>query len=302
MQRYIKLLRPHQWLKNLFIFLPIFFDKHLFDLRTDFLLLIVFLSFSLAASAIYCVNDIVDVEADRRHFKKKLRPIASGQISERSAWFLVIILLSLSLLTLWIPIWGGVIRLTEFSNVLFAQASILSVYVVLNFLYSFCLKRIAIIDVFIIAIGFLLRVWIGAITSQTFLSQWIILLTFLLALFLAFAKRRDDVIQYEKTGLVLRRNIVVYNLQFMNQILTILASVIIVSYIMYCTSPEVEARLGTDKLYVTTIFVLLGVIRYLQITTVKEESGSPTKVLLKDRCIQGTLILWILSFLIILYA
>lgn len=264
MRLYLKLMRPHQWIKNFFIFLPVFFGRKLFDLQVDILLVFSFFSFSLLASAIYCLNDLIDSEEDKKHPTKKFRPIASGLVSKRSASYLFILLIATSILILNIPF----VFEAETSEIFLKQLLVLTVYLALNILYSLWLKKIAIIDVFIIAFGFILRLLLGAVTASIELSQWIVLLTFLLALFLAFAKRRDDVKQYEENGKILRKHIVLYNTRFLDQVLTILSAVTLVSYVMYCTSPEVLDRVKSQYLYLTSIFVLLGIIRYLQITIV----------------------------------
>ena len=171
----------------------------------------------------------------------------------------------------------------------------------MNIAYCIRLKRVALIDVFIIAIGFVLRIWVGGIATGIGISQWIVLMTFLLALFLAFAKRRDDVVMYEESGVKVRCNINRYNLQFMNQAITIVSAVTMVCYIMYTVSPEVQERMQTSYLYVTSIFVLIGLLRYMQLTLVYVKSGSPTKILLYDRFIQLSILGWLLTFFVLIY-
>ena len=297
-------MRPHQWIKNLFIFLPVFFGRKLFNLQTDILLVFAFCSFCFLASAIYCFNDLIDSEEDKQHPNKKSRPIASGIISKRQAKVFTFFLVAISILTICIPV--NVYtppHLQHFLNqgLLLKQLSILAIYFILNIFYSLWLKKVAIIDVFVIAIGFILRLMLGSVTASIELSQWIVLVTFLLALFLAFAKRRDDVKEFEENGRILRKHIVLYNSRFLDQVLTILSAVTLVSYIMYCTSTEVQERVGNEYLYLTSIFVLLGIIRYLQITIVSGRSGSPTKVLIHDRFLQLTVLTWIIFYLFILY-
>lgn len=285
------LIRPYQWVKNLFVFLPIFFDRHIFQLDYIWPALVTFFSFSFVASAVYCFNDIHDVNFDRLHPVKKNRPIASGLISPTTGYLIcfLCVLIGLSLLVIF-PI----------HNVE-KTSSIITAYLILNIAYCVKLKHFAIVDVFIIATGFVLRLFTGAFSSTAAISHWIVLLTFLLALFLAFAKRRDDVVSYENTGVLARRNINRYNIAFMNQSLSVIAAITLVSYIMYCVSPDVIARVGTDQLYITSVFVLAGIIRYLQLAIVDLKSGSPTKILLKDRFIQGCIILWLFTFLLLLY-
>lgn len=287
----ISLLRPQQWVKNLFIFLPVFFSGKLGDTSLLFSCGIAFLSYCFMASAIYCFNDIWDVKADRLHPIKCKRPIASGDISVRQAYCLMMVCVIVSLI---------------FSNIFegggkYYQFAILGCCFLMNIAYCIYLKRVPLIDVFVIALGFVLRILMGGVAACIVLSHWIVLMTFLLALFLAFAKRRDDVVIYEDTGIVVRKNVNRYNLPFMNQVISILVSVIMICYIMYTVSDEVMARVHSPYLYITSVFVLLGLLRYLQITVVDVKSGSPTKVLLKDHFIQLCVLLWGLVFGIILY-
>lgn len=288
----VLLLRPHQWLKNGFVFLPLFFSGQLFD--TDALLptLLAFVAFCFVAAGIYCINDIVDVEADRRHPKKCHRPIASGAVSTAAGWALAAICLAASFVSAYFigDGWNKV-------------AVAIGVYFVMNIAYCLKLKQIAIVDVFIISIGFVLRIFVGGFATGIYISHWIVLMTFLLALFLALAKRRDDVAIYEQTGVLPRKNVASYNLDFMNQAIGFVAAVTMVCYIMYTVSSDVVARFqgGGNYLYLTSIFVLAGIIRYLQITIVNVRSGSPTKVLIHDRFLQVCLAGWVVAFLIIIY-
>ena len=174
-------------------------------------------------------------------------------------------------------------------------------YTLLNVLYSLKLKHIALLDVVIIAVNFVLRIITGGIVAHVPLSLWIILMAFLLSLFLALAKRRDDLVIFIRTSAKTRKTIDNYNLEFINASMIIMAAVTIVAYIMYAVSPDVISKTGTDKLYLTVFFVILGILRYLQITFVLEKSGSPTEVVLKDFFIQSCLAGWIFSFVILIY-
>lgn len=292
MKEIIMLLRPQQWLKNGFVFLPLFFDGKLMDVESLTAALWAFLAFSFAASGIYCLNDLIDVEADRRHPKKCKRPIASGAVSKPVAMLLVAVCLAASLC----------VCLMLSDNVRWGVMLVVLGYFALNIAYCIKLKQKAIVDVFIISVGFVLRILVGGIATGVVLSQWIVLMTFLLALFLAFAKRRDDVVIYEGTGVLPRKNVNRYNLPFMNQVIGIVSAITIVCYIMYTVSPEVVARFGSQYVYVTSVFVLAGIVRYLQLTIVDVKSGSPTKVLAHDRFTQLCIILWIVSFVAIIYA
>ena len=279
----IKLLRPHQYIKNLFIFAPLLFSFH-FILNDVINTILAFILFSLLASSIYVLNDYMDIEEDKKHPKKKFRPLASGKINKNTAKILIIILSSISLVSAYL-----------FNVHLFI---VLMIYFILNIAYSLKLKHITIVDIFIIATGFVLRLFAGASVIETPLSMWIIIMTFLLALFLAVAKRRDDVL-LSSQGKETRKNIDGYNLEFVNAVMVFMSGVIVVAYILYTVSEEVIKRLNTEYLYLTSFFVILGIMRYMQITFVEENSGSPTKIVLKDRFLQITILFWLLSFYIV---
>jgi len=242
------------------------------------------LIFSLCASAVYVFNDIHDLNEDRQHPEKSKRPIASGEISISTAFILAIIIYSISLGLAW---WLNK-----------GFFSVLIVYTILNVLYTLKLKHISILDIVIIAIGFILRLYAGAALIDVAVSMWIVLVTFLLALFLILAKRRDEYLHYVN-GKIVRKNIDGYNLELLNAGMVLLAAVTLVAYIMYTVSPDVIARMGNDKLYFTTGFVIVGILRYMQLTFVYGNSGSPTKLLLKDVFLQVDIVLWLLSFYVI---
>lgn len=288
----LKLIRPHQWLKNVFVMIPMFFGGSLLDPSDIRASVVTFFAFSFIASSVYCFNDIIDVEADRRHPVKCKRPIASGAISVRSAWALMALMFLLSV--------GTVCLLDTYSHVINVGLVIL-IYYILNILYCSKLKQYAIVDVCIIAFGFVLRVLAGGFATDIALSKWLVLMTFLLTFFLSFAKRRDDVLRMNETGEPPRKNTIRYNLTFINQAITITASVTLVCYIMYTVSPEVVNRFHSDLLYLTSVFVLLGLLRYIQITVVDKRSGDPTKMMLRDRFTQCVVLLWALTFLVLIY-
>lgn len=283
----IKLMRPHQYIKNIFIFIPLFFALKITDASLVLNAFIAFFAFSLSASSVYILNDYFDIEADREHPKKRFRPLASGEISKHEAIVLMLSLFALSAILI--------------CSVSINAVAILLFYIGMNIAYSINLKHIAILDVTIIAIGFVLRLFMGSIVTGIALSHWIVIMTFLLALFMALAKRRDDVLIYQNTGKKMRKVIDGYNLQFLDIAMAIMASVVIVAYIMYTTSLDVMERIDSHHLYLTALFVIIGVMRYLQISFVLLDSGSPTQIVLKDRFIQFTLLGWILSFIWILY-
>ena len=284
----LKILRPHQWVKNTFIFIPLFFGGSLFDMADWTSSLVAFVAFSFAASAIYSINDIVDVEADKKHPKKCKRPIAAGLVSKRQASLLAIIL---AIAALALPF--------LLNN--WMQSVVIALYLAMNLCYCIRLKHYAIIDVCLVALGFVMRIVAGGVATDIVLSRWIVMMTFLLTLFLSFAKRRDDVLIMNETGMAPRKNTSRYNLTFINQAITITGGVMLVCYIMYTVSPEVIERFNSPNLYMTSFFVILGLLRYIQLTVVDERSGEPTRLVLSDRLIQLIIAGWIISFSIIIY-
>ena len=286
----IRLLRPQQWMKNLFIFSPLFFNANVTNLSRLILCLYAFIGFSFLSSAIYCINDVVDIQDDRKHPMKSKRPVASGLISKATAIRLSILLLVAGLLILLI------------TNLNMNLIIAVLIYLLINFAYVFKIKQIAIIDVICIAVGFVIRVIVGGFAANVALSHWIVLMTFLLALFLSFAKRRDDVLHHLTKGIIARKNIVNYNIDFLNAMMMITATLTVLCYIMYTVDKEVIERFRDNHyLYTTSIFVIAAIFRYLQITMVDGKSGSPTMLLLKDRFIQLCIVGWMTSFVFIIY-
>lgn len=291
MKKYLRLIRPQHWIKNVFVLVPMFFGGVLFDFTTIESGLLVFMAFSFIASSIYCYNDIVDADADRHHPVKCRRPIASGEVSVSHAYLLMAVMAVLS---------ATMIMLLPSSERM-GTAVVVAIYYVLNLAYCSKLKQYAVLDVCIVAFGFVLRIVAGGVAEEVALSQWIVLMTFLLTLFLSFAKRRDDVLRMNETGEAPRHNTIRYNLTFINQAITITASVTLVCYIMYTVSPEVEEHFKSQYLYLTSVFVLLGLLRYIQIAVVDKKSGDPVKVALTDRFSQLIVAAWLVTFLIMIY-
>ena len=288
----IKLTRPHHWVKNLFVFLPIFFGQKLLDVHLLYNATLAFLSFCFVASSIYCFNDIIDVEDDRRHPVKCLRPVASGKISMPVAYGIMGVLMVMSV---------GVLFFISDETFRYTTIAVIVAYWVMEHAYCILLKRFAIVDVCILSLGFILRILAGGMATGTVISHWLIMMTFLLTLFLGIAKRRDDVLRMMRTGIPVRHNTKRYNLTFVNEALTITGSVMLVCYIMYTVSPDVMAQFDSQYLYLTSAFVVLGLLRYMQLAVVDEKTGDPTKVLLHDRFTQCVVVGWMVSFLIIIY-
>ena len=291
MKNYIQLIRPTHWVKNLFIFLPVFFGQQFTNPTTLLQSLVAFVAFCFAASAVYCFNDIIDVNDDRRHPVKCQRPIASGAVNISTAYLFMVILIALS---------ASVPMLLN-GEALYRTMLVIAIYIVMEFAYCTYLKRYAIIDICILSMGFVLRILAGGTATGIIISHWLVMMTFLLTLFLGIAKRRDDVLRMNATGVAPRHNTKRYNLTFVNEALTITAAVMLVCYIMYTVSPEVTENFNTHYLYLTTIFVLAGLLRYIQLAVVDEKTGDPTKVLLKDLFTQIVIACWLLSFLLIIY-
>lgn len=286
MKTLFRLIRLEHWVKNLFIFIPSFFAAKLADPAVLMRAVAGFLAFSLVASAVYIFNDIIDAPHDRNHPQKKRRPIASGKIPLYLAWALLSVLLT-----------GGLVLATMLS---WKVALITAGYAVINLTYTLYLKHIAIIDVSLIGLGFLMRVWAGGAVTGVAVSHWLIVLTFILALILGLAKRRGEYV-IATGGNTFRKALEGYNLPFLDVSITVCSTVAIVAYIMYCFSPEVTTRIGSDRIFYTAFFVVMGILRYLQLTLVFNRTESPTRALLNDAFLQLVLLGWIGCFVYLLY-
>ncbi|HEY0262005.1 MAG TPA: UbiA prenyltransferase family protein, partial [Chitinophagales bacterium] len=246
-----------------------------------------FFAFSFAASSIYIINDLKDVEADRLHPEKRFRPIASGKISVLQAKICFII---------------SILILASISCFLAQEVFyFIAAYFSLNLLYTYYLKNIAIVDVSCISLGFVLRILAGGAALGLFVSHWMIIIVFLLSTSIAFAKRRDDLIIQKDGERIFRKSQKGYTLAFIDVATSVSFSVTLISYIIYSVSEDAISRIGSNKLYITSLFVFLGILRYLQISIVEEKSGSPTKVLQKDLFLQIVILLWIATFAFIIY-
>lgn len=288
MLKYIfKAMRPRQWTKNGFIFAAIVFDRKLLDLVSFERTLVTFILFCLLSSSVYLINDIMDVEADRNHPIKKNRPIASGKLSVRLAIVVGIILLLISL--------TGAYFLSIGLTIIFA------IYFLLNLAYSKWLKHFPIIDVLVIAACFVLRVAAGVsvIDVQRF-SPWLYVVTTLLALYLGFGKRRAEMVVLVPENTQSHRKVLSgYSLDLIDQLITIVSSTTIIAYSLYTFSaPNLPAN---HAMMLTIPFVIYGVFRYLSLIQIKKAGGEPEELLLKDRPLQITILLWAISIVIIFY-
>jgi len=282
----LKLLRLHHWAKNLFVFAPAFFALRLFDPVSMGRSALAALAFGLAASGVYAFNDVLDRERDRFHPVKSARPVASGKVGTREAAVLSIFTITSGAALGWFL--GP------------ACLWVLAAYLSINILYSFHLKHLPIIDVFCVASGFPLRVAMGGLATGIALSRWILVMTFLLALFLALAKRRDDLLVLRGKGQG-SGGLEGYNILFLNAAMVLSASVLLVAYLMYGLDASVAAKAGTPHLHGTFLFVLMGVIRYLQLAFVKNDAGCPTRHFFRDPVLRLVMAGWAGLFLLLLY-
>ena len=287
----ISLMRIRQWVKNLFVFAPAFFSGHIFEAKYLFPSILIFVIYCFLSSAIYCWNDVRDVEKDKLHAVKCDRPIASGRISVKCAFLISFVLLFLSAVCL---------SLADFVGK-YCLICCVAVYLLINVFYSLFLKSIPLVDVFVISFGYVLRIVSGGGGAGIWISQWIVMMTFLLALFLAFGKRRDDAVVYEREGVILRESVKGYGLRFVDVSMSIIASVTMVCYVMYCMSDEVMRNYQSDYVYTTAIWVIFGLLRYSQIVLREEGGGDPVYVFLRDKSIFICALGWLVNFAWIIY-
>jgi 4-hydroxybenzoate polyprenyltransferase len=279
-------LRPKHWVKNVFVFAPVVFGHRVTDPQALLSTAAVFGLFCMLSSAVYLINDIADREKDRQHPVKRMRPIAAGSLSVLVAAVLAALLAATALLLAF-----GLNR--QFALIALG-------YLVLNLAYSFILKNVVILDVMVVSSGFLLRVWAGAVAIGVIMSHWLVLCTALIALFLGFVKRRQEISTYtESTDQ--RPILSEYSLPFLDQLIAILTSTTLLAYMLYAFSPEVAEKLGTRWMGLTLPFVLYGMFRYLYLVHQRGEGESPTSIVLKDKPLILAVFLWGLTVLAVLY-
>ena len=280
-------LRPDQWTKNLIVFAALIFAVQLFDPAALALATAAFLIFCALSGAVYLVNDVSDRDADRNHPLKRMRPVASGALSPGTALAAAVVLGSVALASavLLRPVFG------------LAAAS----YVALFVLYSRVLKHVVILDVMSIAIGFVLRAVAGGLVIGVPISDWLLVCTILLALFLGLAKRRHELTMLADGATGHRRILEEYDPYLLDQMIAIVAAATLVAYIIYCASPETAEKFSTRWLVLTTPFPIYGIFRYLYLVHRKHGGGSPADLLLRDRPLLGCVALWGLAVILIIY-
>jgi len=280
-------LRIKQWVKNVFIFAPMIFSLHMFQPAYIQKSLLAFFLFSLVTSGIYIFNDILDRDRDRLHPVKQNRPIASGRLSVPVAGLAAFALLA-----------GMMLLIANFNREFFLIAVL---YSGLNILYSLFLKSVVIIDTMVIALGFVLRIMIGGAVTHVVIYPWILITTFLLAMFLALIKRRQEFLKIQSLHpeQLTRKTLQSYNLGMLDQMISIATATTLISYIMYVLSTDVQQRFHTAKLYYTVPFVIFGIFRYLFLAYSKGEGESPTDIIYSDLPFTLNIILWITVFILL---
>lgn len=280
-------MRPEQWIKNFFVFTALLFSKNLLNLSKDIDTLVGFIIFCMITGCAYMINDLVDLEKDKLHPTKSQRPIASGRLNKTTAIKIttIICLVSLSF-AFYINSFFGIIVLT---------------YFLLNIGYSIYLKNIVIIDVVTIASGFVLRVLGGAVIISVTSSQWLILCTILLSLFLGFSKRRHELVLLEDNATGHRKVLEHYSPYFLDQMISVITASTVICYALYTMSKDTIEKLGTSKLIYTIPFVLYGIFRYLYLVHQKEKGGSPTEIVFTDKPMIVNIILWVIASIVFIY-
>ncbi|NOT47437.1 MAG: decaprenyl-phosphate phosphoribosyltransferase [Acidobacteria bacterium] len=280
-------MRPHQWVKNLFIFAPLLFGRKLTDLSAVGAALTTFCMFCLLSSALYIFNDWLDADEDRAHPEKRNRPISSGELPVPAALLCSASLAATAFCLAW---WLG-------TSIVVVGA----VYFVLIVAYSLSFKRLIVLDCIAIASGFVLRVIGGAVAINVVPTHWLIVCAFLLALFLAFSKRRQEMLTLLNNAVEHRKVLGQYSVAYLDQVNIILIGAAIVSYALYTVAPETVERFGTDVLIYGTVFVIYGMLRYLALINHPEKGGNPSKMLLRDRPLLITVVAWSLYNAIVIY-
>ena len=282
------LARPYQWIKNAVIFAALVFSHRLFHPRDLALACVAVIAFCAISSLAYVINDISDRESDREHPLKQNRPLASGELDVSDAIPMAAVLTAI----------GAVLSLALGP----AFVCIVLLYVALQLGYSLFLRQMVIVDVISIAIGFVLRAFAGGVAIDVEVSPWLVFITFVLALLLALARRRQELIALGPVATIHRSALSEYNVPLIDQMISIVAGATLVGYMIYTASPEVEHKLGTSHLYLTVPFVVLGILRYLYLIHEGGEGGDPARLLLKDRTLLISVVLWIATDIALLYS
>ena len=281
-----KSLRPQQWIKNFFIFAPLIFSRNIFNRPLLLTTIAAFAAFCLISSAHYIFNDLRDIEDDRRHPVKSRRPLASGRLKKGPAIAAMIV------------IGAAGLALAAAINLPFLIMAV--VYLVLEAAYSMWLKHVVILDVFVVAAGFLIRVVAGGLAIKVEISSWLLICTILLALFLAMGKRRYELVLLDKEAANHRPILREYNTYLLDQMISVVTASTLVAYCLYTISAETVAKFGTRNLVFTVPFVLYGIFRYLYLIHQKAEGGTPEALIIRDKPLLVDIFLWIAAAVLIL--
>jgi 4-hydroxybenzoate polyprenyltransferase len=281
-----KSLRPQQWIKNFFIFAPVIFSRNVLNGPLILKTAAAFVAFCLIASAGYIFNDIRDLTEDRLHPAKSKRPLASGRLKTGPAVLACVVM----------AVFGLAMAATVNRGVLGISAA----YLVLQVLYSLWLKHVVILDIFVVAAGFVIRVVAGGLAIEVAISSWLLICTMLLALFLAMGKRRHEIVLLEGDAANHRPILKEYNTTLLDQMISVVTASTLIAYCLYTISEETVAKFGTRKLIYTVPFVLYGIFRYLYLIHLKAGGGSPESLIIKDKPLLLDLFLWIAASVLIL--
>ena len=280
-------MRFKQWIKNMFIFLPLIFGKKLFVYPANMKTVLAFFLFSIAASAVYLINDIIDYEKDKAHPTKKKRPIASGELNQTKAAIASIILCAIAVVA------------SYFLDKNFCV--IIFVYLTANLFYSKILKEAVIIDVFCVSVFFLLRVVAGGIVAETEISHWLIIMTALIALFLGLNKRRQELLISPEEPEARRVVLDKYSTYFIDQMIAVITSSVVIAYMLYTVDERTVSVFGTKNLIYSVPFVYYGIFRYLYLIHKANEDGDPTRMFLSDVKMQLNVVLWFIVCAMVIY-
>lgn len=284
----IESLRPAEWVKNGFVFAALIFSRNLRNWERTRLVALAAVVFCLISSAAYLLNDVLDVVEDRNHPVKRQRPVASGRLGARKASTVGVLLTLVALTAAW-----------SLDRRFFL---VVALYAGTNLLYSWRLKRIMLLDVFVVAAGFIFRVVGGGVVIHVEISAWLIVCTTLLALFLALTKRRHELVLLGENASGHRSTLASYSPYFLDQLIAIVTASTLMSYSLYTLSPDVKAKFPGKRLELTIPFVLFGIFRYLYLVHQTEEGGNPTRLLLTDPVMLAVELMWAASVILIIYS
>jgi 4-hydroxybenzoate polyprenyltransferase len=288
MLKYLKLVRVPQWIKNLFVFVPLLFSQHIFNKEYFFPAVSAFFMFCLVSSIVYIFNDIVDIEADRAHPTKKDRPLPAGTISLQKA--IITIIIFAVLVALFLPALNVRYRILLLS------------YFLLNIFYTFIFKHIVLLDIFSLAAGFMLRVMAGAVVISVQVSSWLILTTMFISLFLGVMKRRSELVLInDEPNKNSRKVLASYSLNFTDQMSTIAAAGVIICYALYTVSERTIKLFNTENMIYTTPFVVFGIFRYMFLVYMNKKGENTVEIMLTDIPMIINVVLYILAIILIIY-